>query len=57
MRSLRTPTKNSPCSPQLEKVRAQQRRPNAAKYILKKTPKPIKDKGAKWLHTPGNAPQ
>ena len=31
MRSLRTTTKSSPCSPQLEKARVQQRRPNAAK--------------------------
>ena len=31
MRSPRTTTKNSPCSPQLQKARAQQRRPNAAK--------------------------
>ena len=28
---LRTATKSSPCSPQLEKARAQQRRPNTAK--------------------------
>ena len=31
MRSLRTTMKSSPCSPQLEKARAQERRPNAAK--------------------------
>ena len=31
MRSLRTARKSSPCSPQREKARAQQRRPNAAK--------------------------
>ena len=31
MRSLRTATKGSPRSPQLEKARVQQRRPNAAK--------------------------
>ena len=31
MRSLRTATKSSPCSPQLEKAHAQQQRPNAAK--------------------------
>ena len=31
MRSLRTATKSSPHLPQLEKARAQQRRPNAAK--------------------------
>ena len=31
MRSPRTATKSSPRSPQLEKARAQQRRPNAAK--------------------------
>ena len=31
MRSLRTATKHSPRSPQLEKARAQQRRPNTAK--------------------------
>ena len=44
MRSLRTATKSSPRSPQLEKACAQKRRPNAAKnkyinkciYILKK---------------------
>ena len=32
MRSPRTTTKSSPRSPQLEKARVQQRRPNAAKY-------------------------
>ena len=31
MRSPRTATKSSPCSPQLKKAHAQQRRPNAAK--------------------------
>ena len=31
MRSPRTATKSSPCSPQLEKAHAQQRRPNTAK--------------------------
>ena len=31
MRSPRTATKSSPCSPQLEKARVQQRRPNSAK--------------------------
>ena len=31
MRSLRTATKSSPCSPQLEKAHMQQQRPNAAK--------------------------
>ena len=31
MRSPRTTMKSSPCSPQLEKARVQQRRPNAAK--------------------------
>ena len=31
MRSPRTPTKSSPRSPQLEKARMQQQRPNAAK--------------------------
>ena len=30
MRSPRTATKSSPCSPQLEKARTQQQRPNAA---------------------------
>ena len=35
MRSLHTTRKSSPCSPQLEKPRAQQRRPNAAKKNLK----------------------
>ena len=36
MRNLRTATKRSPHSPQLEKARAQQQRPNAAKDKLKK---------------------
>ena len=36
MRSLRTAGKSSPRSPQLEKARAQQQRPNAAKNKLKK---------------------
>ena len=36
MRSPRTSTKGSPCSPQLEKAHAQQRRPNAAKKKKKK---------------------
>ena len=36
MRSPRTATKSSPCSLQLEKARAQQRRPNAAKKFFKK---------------------
>ena len=31
MKSVRTATKSSPRSPQLEKARAQQQRPNAAK--------------------------
>ena len=31
MRSPRTATKSSPCSPQLKKAQAQQRRPNTAK--------------------------
>ena len=31
MRSLHTSTKSSPCSPQLDKARTQQQRPNAAK--------------------------
>ena len=34
MRSPRTATKSSPCSPQLEKPRTQQRRSNAAKKII-----------------------
>ena len=37
MRSLRTAMKSSPRSPQLEKARAQQRRPNAEKKKNKKT--------------------
>ena len=37
MRSLRTTTKSSLCSPQLGKARAQQQRPNAAKNKIKKT--------------------
>ena len=36
MRSLRTTTKSSPHSPQLEKARVQQWRPNTAKNKLKK---------------------
>ena len=36
MRSPHTATKSSPGSPQLEKARAQQRRPNTAKNKLKK---------------------
>ena len=36
MRSLGTTTKSSPCSPQLEKARMQQQRPNAAKKKKKK---------------------
>ena len=41
MRSPRTATKSGPCSPQLERARAQQRRPNAAKKKKKKKgPKP-----------------
>ena len=36
MRSPRTAMKSSPCSPQLEKARTQQRRPNAAKKKKKK---------------------
>ena len=40
MRSPRTTMKSGPCSPQLEKARAQQRRPNAAK---KKKKKPTAD--------------
>ena len=36
MRSLRTATKSSPRSPQLEKARVQQRRPNAAPHPPKK---------------------
>ena len=35
MRSPRTATKGSPCSPQLEKAHAQQRRPDAAKNKYK----------------------
>ena len=34
MRSPRTTTKSSPYSPQLEKARAQQQRPNAAKKLI-----------------------
>ena len=33
---VKSNTKNSPCSPQLEKARAQQQRPNTAKNKLKK---------------------
>ena len=40
MRSPRTAMKSSPCSPQLEKARAQQRRRNAGKNKLKKKKKP-----------------
>ena len=36
MRSLRTITKSSPHSPQLEKARVQQQRPNAAKNKINK---------------------
>ena len=36
MRSLRSATKSSPRSPQLEKARAQQRRPNVAKNLKNK---------------------
>ena len=39
MRSLRTAMKSSPCSPQLEEARVQQRRPDAAKNKLKKKQK------------------
>ena len=35
MRSMRTAPKSSPRSPQLEKARAQQQRPNAAKNKVK----------------------
>ena len=35
MRSPHTTMKSSPCSPQLQKARAQQRRPNAAKNLKK----------------------
>ena len=38
MRSLRTTTKSRPRSPQLEKTRAQQWRPNAAKKLKNKKP-------------------
>ena len=37
MRSLRTATKSSSHSPQLEKARVQQRRPNVAKKKKKKS--------------------
>ena len=37
MRSPHTATKSSPCSPQLEKARMQQRKPNAAKKKKKDT--------------------
>ena len=36
--SLRAATKSGPCSPQLERARAQQRRPNAAKKKKKEAP-------------------
>ena len=39
MRSPRTTTKSSPCSPQLEKAHAQQQRPNAAKRERKQASK------------------
>ena len=44
MRSLGTATKSSPCLPQLEKARVQQRRPNAAKIKNKQTNKNLKNK-------------
>ena len=49
MRSPRTATKSSPCSLQLEKARAQQRRPNAAK-IKKRERDLIPGRGAKIPH-------
>ena len=44
MRSLRTATKSSPRSPQLEKARVQQLRPNTAKNKIKNKIKFIKKK-------------
>ena len=49
MRSPRTATKSSPCSPQLAKARVQQRRPNAAKNKL------IKKKKKKGAHEMGDS--
>ena len=48
-RSPRTATKSSPCSPKLEKARAQQRRPNAAKNKINKIIKKKKSKGSNHL--------
>ena len=46
MRSPRTAVKSSPRSLQLEKARAQQQRPNAAKNKINKF---IKKKKSKWI--------
>ena len=54
MRSPRTATKSSPRSPQLEKARVQQRKPNADKNKLKK--KILKKKG-KSRRRVGNHPK
>ena len=43
MRSLRTATKSSPRSPQLEKACAQQQRPSAAKNKINKTWEEMKE--------------
>ena len=48
MRSPRTATKSSPCSPQVEKAHAQQRRPKADKE--KKKEKKITQTLALWIH-------
>ena len=47
-RSLCTTSKSSPCSLQLEKARAQQRRPNAAKKIFKKVKNKIVFSDLNW---------
>ena len=60
MRSLHTTMKSSPRSRQLEKARAQQERPNAARskqtylfiYLLKKK----KAEGSIWFPTSGGQP-
>ena len=50
MRSPRTAMKSSPCSPQLEKAKMQQRRPSAAKN-LKKKKKYLRKKKLTWNST------
>ena len=46
MRSLRTAAKSSPRPPQLEKARAQQRRPNTAKNKIENKINLLKKKSA-----------